>query len=354
MKTRKYIFLFSLLSILGVFVFQWINSSVSPSTSIFDALKRDAITVLTLEADMTQLLTKTASPNYQNAQLKVNNLDGTSDEYGVEVKMRGVNRKEVCDFPPLKLKFDQGELKNKNLSDYKTLKLVTHCKEGANFEQLILKEYLAYKLYNSITDKSFQVQLVKIKYVDTKSTQPAEEHYGFIIENKKQMADRLDADLEKKSEEPLKGVDAEQYRLFTLFQYMIGNTDWNLSKQHNIKMLSAGDTHGPIPVPYDFDYSGLVDAPYAKPYPTLPIDDVKERFFQFRGKKGTDLSPIFDLFKAKKRELISLCNDFDLLDEKVKREAINYLDSFYQLIEMSKDNTAEQLAKTNTPSERAA
>ncbi|MFT4668094.1 MAG: hypothetical protein ACI8YQ_001640 [Polaribacter sp.] len=303
--------------------------------SLFDELQKEPITELVLETDLGQLFSNTDDAIFEEGKLTFFNTDttNTNTSYTIKVQPRGVTRKRICDFPPLKLRFSKTDLEANRMSTYSTLKLVTHCKDGADFEQILLKEYTAYKMYNALTEKSFRVQLVKITYVDASLEIPSSTHYGFLIENKKEMADRLGAKLMDKQEGPLTQIDANQYRLFALFQYMIGNTDWNLSKQHNLKLLVEDGKYGPLPVPYDFDFAGLVDAPYAKPYPTLPIKNVKQRFFQYRGKKNADFSPTYDLFNTKKAEIMRLHTDFNLLDESVKREMTSYLSAFFDLIE---------------------
>ena len=61
---------------------------------------------------------------------------------------------------------------------------------------------------------------------------------------------------------------------------MIGNTDWNLDKSHNIELIRPASGGAPIPVPYDFDWSGLIAPPYARPNQMLGIGSVKQRLFR--------------------------------------------------------------------------
>ncbi|MEM6376866.1 MAG: hypothetical protein AAF705_01560, partial [Bacteroidota bacterium] len=124
-------------------------------------------------------------------------------------------------------------------------------------------------------------------------------------------------------------IPSEDYQRLALFQYMIGNTDWNLHKQHNIKWLRTKD--GAIPVPYDFDYSGLVNAPYAKPHPSLPIDSVRERFLQYRGKDLQALEGMRSEIRQKQATLIQTCEQFKALSAEEKEELLNYLDGFFNV-----------------------
>ena len=260
----------------------------------------------------------------------------TSLKKKIKVCARGVTRKKLCDFPPLKIRFSKKDLRSYDLEDFHTLKLVTHCLEEPGSEQLLFKEYLAYRLYNIITDKSFQVQLVKVKYVDSKNHHPPQDKYAFLIENHKEMADRIQGELIKEDNYQLKTIDEENYNQLTVFQYMVGNTDWNLSEQHNIKLVMPASKNVPYAIPYDFDYSGLVNAPYARPYATLPIENVRDRFFQWRGKNQEGLQLTFELFLSKRNELLAACEEFKLLDEEVKTDVLNYLHSFFALLNEGK------------------
>ncbi len=186
---------------------------------------------------------------------------------------------------------------------------------------------VTYLIMNELTDKSFRVQLAKVTY---RSPDGATEAYAFIMENNHEMADRIGGDLLKEEPLQLTTIDAEQYRLLTVFQYMIGNTDWNLAKSHNIKLVSTGAGEAPTPVPYDFDYSGLVNAPYAQPHPQMPIRHVRERFFQWRGANTEGLEQTLQLFREKKNAIYELVRGFEYLSRESRQDILQYLDIFYK------------------------
>jgi len=330
-KEYSLFFIFGTILFAGIVLTQG-NKPDLDQQSLFDQLQKESITELILKTNLEQIIANANDVDYGDGKLTFVNGDTSNVVYDIKVKPRGVTRKQICDFPPLKIKFSKTDLEANGMDGYKTLKLVTHCKEGEDFEQVLLKEYTAYKMYNVLTEKSFRVQLVKITYEDANQEIEPSTHYGFLIENKQELADRIGAELKEKDNSILTQIDANQYRLFTLFQYMIGNTDWNLSKQHNVKLLIENEKISPLPVPYDFDFAGLVNAPYATPYSTLPIENVKQRFFQFKGNRNTDFRSTYDLFNAKKAEIMCLHTDFNLLDEPVKIEMTNYLKAFFDLI----------------------
>ncbi len=300
--------------------------------SVFDWLdtKEDLVT-LEIKGDLKHLFVdRHGEDHYHPASLKVIQADSTH-HFDLEISRRGVTRKKICDFPPLKLKFPKKKLATNGFSDFNTYKLVTHCMEGE--DDYVLREYLTYKLFNQLTDKSFQVKLAKIRYIDESGEVPNEEHYGFLIEGNKELAERLDGELLDPEKYKITQVDKEQYKNMVLFQYMIGNTDWNLSRGHNIKWVQTSASDVPSPIPYDFDYCGLVNAPYAIPHPQIPIKNVRERFLQWRGKSKTALVPICEKFKAQKAEFIQACEGFENLDTASKADVISFLETFFEEVE---------------------
>jgi hypothetical protein len=118
-----------------------------------------------------------------------------------------------------------------------------------------------------------------------------------------------------------------------VFQYLIGNTDWSIQYLQNIKLIMRDSNSIAMPVAYDFDHAGLVDAPYAHPAEELLMSSVQQR--RFRGYCMSDMKkfePILALFNAKKTEIFQLYSNCILLDEKTKKSMIKYLEEFYTTI----------------------
>lgn len=301
--------------------------------SIFDRFARDSLAYLSVETDFEQLFENKFEGKYQPAKLTFEGADGHTLETDIELSARGVTRKKICSFPPIKFRFSKEELASADLQDFHTLKLVTHCQDSLDSEQLILKEYLAYRILNLLTEHSFHVQLARVHYVDTKHRYPPEEKYAFLIENNKEMAARLGGELLDEDEYKLKTINKENYNLLALFQCMIGNTDWNLSRFHNIKLVLPKGDEVPLAVPYDFDYSGLVNAPYAVPYASLPIANVRERFLQWRGTDVTQLAEAIDLLQSRKEAILELCQTMPGLKPEVRGDVVGYLAPFFDLVQ---------------------
>lgn len=300
--------------------------------SIFDWLsEEEELVTLEIKGDLNHLFVdRHGDDHYHPAGLKIIRGDSTY-QFDLEISRRGVTRKKICDFPPIKLKFPKKTLKTNGFSKLNNYKLVTHCMEGE--DDYVLKEYLTYKLFNQLTEKSFQVKLAKIRYIDESGEVPDDVHYGFLIEGNKELAKRLDGELLDPEKYKISRVDKEQYKNMVLFQYMIGNTDWNLSRGHNIKWVQTGASDVPSPIPYDFDYCGLVNAPYAIPHPKIPIKHVRERFLQWRGKSKDELLPICEKFKAQKADFIQACEGFEDLEAEAKADMIAFLETFFEDVE---------------------
>jgi len=299
-----------------------------------------------IEADMQALLNEKDSleSSYQKATLSCFANGNPTLTANIKVRPRGVTRKSLCDFPPIMMKISKDERKEIDLKKTDNIKLVTYCKEKPDYEKLVLREYVMYKLYNVLTDTSYRVKLVKASFIDSKGKLPTTEKHGFMIEPTDEMADRLLCKYDEDDTSPIKKIHKEQYKNFVVFQYMTGNTDWNLSERHNIRMLECDSDKGPKPVPYDFDYSGMVNADYAKPHPILPIKSVTERLFQFRGSEDEDFTSTYKIFNDKKAAFYAVITDFELLDSSIKTEMTSYLDEFYINI-ASSDIMAEEIKK---------
>jgi len=327
------------------FSFPWLLASAfllfcrcappAPTHSLFDSLHGEAPVAVTVETDMAALLAVQKVSDWQPAEIAFHTTACQYPGLAAKVKPRGVFRKANCEFPPIKIKLEKKDLEKQNLKAFRSLKLVTHCMEEYDFEQLVLKEYLVFKLYNVLTDRSFRVQLANVRYLDSQKKLPDIERYGFFVEDDDELAERLGGRILGEEHGEPKTIDNPQYKLFVLFQFMIGNTDWSLDNRHNTALVQPTGTDLPIPfpVPFDFDFCGLVDAPYAMPPHHLPISDVKERFFQWRGQQGEDFTETFALFQSKKDTMLRICQEFELLNEPCRKEVTAYLTSFFEMLE---------------------
>ncbi len=243
--------------------------------------------VLRLEAPFGTLKsTKSkAQPEYMDGTLKLQE-GGVEKTFDVRLRLRGHSRKELCDFPPLLLNFKTSDLKGSALEGEDKLKLVTHCKATAAYDQYLLLEYLSYRALNLLTDMSLRARLLTVTYYDTERKRQLDVQPGMFIENEGRFAERMAlTQVELQRIEP-KQYDRDGLGLVNMFEYFIGNTDWSalLGSQgspccHNIVPYRRPDGVL-LPVPYDFDSSGMVNTPYALPNERLKIKSVRQRLYR--------------------------------------------------------------------------
>jgi hypothetical protein len=125
--------------------------------------------------------------------------------------------------------------------------------------------------------------------------------------------------------------------LMALFMYMIGNSDFSITGRHNAKLLGFTDfgTRGYTPVPYDFDYSGLVNASYAVPGENLGISSVRERYYLGPCREDQDYQLAIKHLAEHREEILAMIQEFPHLNSKVKNQMVGYLESYFAAAEGS-------------------
>lgn len=296
---------------------------------------------MTLTTDLKKLFTEKLKKDYKDRAVPGSITcifnDSIRLTQEVEVCTRGEFRREECGLPPLMINFKTS--KPGTLNKLGKLKLVWPC-EATNYnEQLVLKEYLAYKIYNLITEKSFRVRLVKIEAHDSKGKYKPFTFFAFFIEDVDDMAKRNHCEEIELLKLNTEQTNREQATIMHLFQYMIGNTDWAVPLYRNIKLIRSkkDSLQAPFIVPYDFDYCGLVDADYAIPIPDLGITSVRERSYRGFARTMDELKAALKIFETKKTAIDSLITNFNLLHDKNKKEMLYYLEDFYDTIAKDKN-----------------
>jgi hypothetical protein len=315
------------------------------TNSILETLLREDYLEMTLELNFKDILRHKRVKEYKPGKLSYLDESGNQQNWDIEVRTRGNMRLQVCSLPPLKLRFSKKELAAKGLSKHHTLKLVICCREARGFEQFVLREYLAYRLYNILTEQSLRVQLGKVKIIDTGGDKAPLENFAFIIEDDDEMAERCGGKILSGSFANSRVLNTDECERFSLFQYMIGNTDWYVYSGHNIEMFGKTGTSTPIPVPYDFDYAGLVSTPYAVPNDQIPITHISERYYQGFCRPKEDTHRTIALFLDKKEEVMAYARQFPHFNARSRKYVLKYLGSFYKTIENPKRVKREILQK---------
>jgi hypothetical protein len=299
-------------------------------TELFDA---EAPLQMTLCFDFKTFLKTRANPEYVGAVLKVNAADGDTLVQEVRIKARGEMRRNYCYLPPIMLKFRKSSPDSSIYPSGGTLKLVTHCNTSAEFKNYVLKEYLVYRLYNHLTPYSLRTRLVQICYRDIAGHRKDMVSYGFLIEDAEQMAGRNHAVVVRADKLSQSQMDPADMARVAIFNYMIGNTDWSVALQHNVKVLKVLDftAQKGIPVAYDFDYSGFVNTTYSAPFEQLPIKTVLERYYLGVCVSDSVLNSVVSEILAEKEAFLNTIQALEELPQSQRKQAASYLNGFYKM-----------------------
>jgi len=260
----------------------------------------------------------------------------------VMLSVRGITRRrrDVCTFPPIRVEFPDKPPPASLFKGQKRLKLVTHCQDRENFQQHILLEYAAYRMFNLLTPASFRVRLASIDYVDPNG-RPVISRLGYFIEDIDDVARRNGlARYKTQARVPPADLDPQAAARFVVFQDMIGNLDWAMTAGpadtdccHNSRLLSAkGATSGFITVPYDFDFSGLVDAPYATPPEAFKLANVRVRKYRGYCRHNAEAQAFAAELAARRTAILGVLDETPQLDERARRKAAEYLGGFFDQI----------------------
>lgn len=276
---------------------------------------------------------KQGSEELQPATIKMKFQDGTEIEEAIQAGPRGNFRRGYCRIPPIRLQFRNASAPK--LSSLGKLKLVIPCGGNSGDEELLLKEYLVYKIYNQLTDMSFRVRLMKLTFNDTRGKTKPFAQYAFLIEDDGDMARRNGCHKKDHGQTLTEATDRQTMTMVSIFEYMIGNTDWSVPNDHNVELIFSKtmQNYPPYTVPYDFDYCGLVDASYAVPNEIIGTEKVTERVYRGFPRRMDEIQATLDIFRAKKSAILSLVNNFTLLSERVRSSMTRYLNEFFTMIE---------------------
>jgi len=251
----------------------------------------------------------------------------------VKLRTRGIFRLKTCSFPPIRLDLPAHKAERTPFAGEDRLKLVTHCQSDRGSERNLLKEYALYRVFNAVTDSSFRVRLAHITYVDS-ARHDTVTRYGVLVESDVALAQRMAAD-------PLNAdnlydpvMDPSYMTLVAVFQYLIGNTDWSVWKRHNIAIVQRQANPKPLfAVPYDFDFSGAVNAPYASPPAQLNIQSVRQRVYRGFCQPDSILTRALARFRGAKDSIYAAVRSVPDLPERDAKGVLDYFDQFYQVLD---------------------
>ncbi len=257
----------------------------------------------------------------------------------LKLKTHGIWRLNHCEFPPIRLDFSKDNTKKTIFDGLNKPKLTNFCRDDDTYEQYVLQELQAWRIYWTITHNTHAARALRVTYVDSASGKPLTTRFAFISEDPGRMAARLGGKLLD-----IKGAGPDDVQpgpmvMMGVFEYLIGNTDFSVSGLHNIELFTRTDGTDPIPIARDFDFSGLVNARYATTDPHLRIHVVRDRLYRGYCAPDPEYPKAFALFDSKKDAIYALYHDKvgALLQPKIVEESLKYFDEFYKTIDNPKN-----------------
>jgi hypothetical protein len=327
---------FSLLLFIGTLFYFPVSAQKVDKVKFFE---EESTVNATIEMDLKDLLAKKAPDRFLPATISFTTKDGTTITEKIEASVRGNFRRETCFMPGLKLNFKKDT--NSSLYKFKELKLSNGCNTGDESGQLVVKEFLAYKMYNLLTDMSLRVRFMNVSFKDVSGKKKPYTQYAFLIEDVDEMAKRNNMVEIEGTAYNTEQTNRDQMTIVTLFEYLIANTDWSVPAYHNVKLIGPKDVTGtrPYVVAYDFDICGFVDPPYATIDEQLQeqISSVRERLNRGFPRTMEELKTAVKLYNDKKEKIIGMIKSNEYLSSKEKSKSVSYVEDFYKIINNDRD-----------------
>jgi hypothetical protein len=274
--------------------------------------------------------------------------DPSGQALPVRLTLRGITRRasDTCDFPPLRVEFANPPPASSIFAGERKLKLVTHCRNAASFQQYVLLEYAAYRMYNLLTPRSFRVRLANVDYVDANG-RPMMSRVGFFLEELKDVAHRNGLKVEHAPAlipvADLSPADAARY---AMFQHLIANHDWSMRAGpagkdccHNAELIGIAAPAMSVPIPYDFDFSGFVNAPYATVPDVLHISSVRDRVYRGYCIHNAQELEVARQMRQARPDMIAAITSTPGLEPHTAQRAISFLDRVFD--DISTDDSVQ-------------
>ena len=275
--------------------------------------------------------------------------DGQSQRLDVSIRIRGNFRKEYCELPPIRLNFKKSQVKGTRFTGQDKLKLVSPCLHGIESQQKLLLEYVAYRIFEILSDHSFGARLIRLSFVDSDDKLKSWTDLAFVLEDESDLGKRLGLDLARVAQNQFDELDQAKTALVELFQLMISNHDYSVLQGpageyccHNAVMYTSEEAADKrIPIPFDFDMSGLVNARYAAPPGHLPIRLVRTRFYRGLCQPPEIMDEAVAHLLSKKDEILRLFEHPEL-SRLSRNRNISYVKKFFAILE-DEDQFREQV-----------
>ncbi len=336
MKKQVFFLLLFMYFFLANPIYCQIKEKPTKTKAVSELFRNQELLSIKLKYSNKEVDQNTNDSTYINTNLAYKDTDGTWKNIEVGLRARGNFRRKNCYFSPIKIKIKKANAKGTLFKGNKKLKLVLPCFKGNSGNDDLIKERIAYKLYETISPYHFKTRTVAINFTEERRNKTVEHKLmGILIEDDKKVANRYNGKRMKRFMHPL-SQDAICSVQNAFFQFMIANTDYSTAVQHNEKLFFIDKRI--IPVPYDFDMSGLVDASYALvsevQNEALPITTVTERMYRGFNRKESVLQQVRAEFLENKDKMLKDIDSFESLfyNPKEFRIARKFILSFFEIL----------------------
>ncbi len=317
----------------------WAQTSTTPDPLFLD----DTTLQVTITAPLTTLVKERSKEDYLPGVFHFTDADGIAVNFDLKIRTRGHFRHQRCKFPPLTLNFKKSQTKGTLFDKQNKMKLVVHCDKSERYEQIVLREFLAYRIFTVVTDLSYRARLLRVTFVDSEGQRKEQVRYAYLIEHKKRLAKRIDRKEVEIEKATIRSIQADQLNLTSIFEFLIANTDFSPIAGppgemccHNY-VLFGNDVDPLVAIPYDFDQSGLVNAPYAAPSPNFNLRTVRQRLYRGRCLNNPHIPASLQHFRDRRDAIYAVIDTQEGLTNSTRKSLVRYIDKFYDLIDKPRD-----------------
>jgi hypothetical protein len=255
--------------------------------------------------------------------------------FQVDLKTKGRFRRQYGVIAPLKIKFAKKALVAAGLDTFNEFKVIFPFTNDAAGEACIIREYLIYQMFERLSPYHVKARLATVRLKD-KHSDKEHTYTCLLLEDKEETVARLSGKLTDNFDNKESDLDPDQYAKVVLFEYMIGNTDWDIHTTRNLRILKHPGHDKLVAIPYDFDFSGFVNAPYAVPSADFKLKSIRDRYFMAEGLSAETIRKAARQFRDERESFMALCRESGL-PEKAVKDMTGYLESFFKAMESGGD-----------------
>lgn len=316
-------------------VFSQVNDTTVTADTLlksFRLFEDDEIIEISLRFNLSTYFREKTKKESMKADFTINPGKPDSINREIKLKTRGIFRNRYCLYSPIELNFRKNDFGYTDLDKINKIKLVNQCSSGSDDEGYVLREYLIYKLFNVLTDTSFRVRLLRINFIDSENKKKTVKQYGFFIEPLDMLEKRTHTIEVRSTTLTQRHIIPRSMDRLSIFNYMIGNFDWSIPGPHNVKILKSLTNFNVqlgIVVPYDFDWSGVVNATYAVPAEETGVNSVRERLFLGICRDNSVFKTDLQEFSRNKEKMYRIINEFPHLRPRDRADITGFLDEFF-------------------------